>query len=90
MEVNRAELIKLQREVENLRAYVGRIHQYHLGARPSFMFRNQWNNINDALHEISIRTDSISEGVNGLLNGDFQVPWNVKNIPRRNSSVREA
>ena len=58
MEVNSRDLLQLGQELKELQDYLARVHQYHLGAKPSFMHRNHWNSINDALHNSSIRANS--------------------------------
>ena len=50
MEINTIQFQVLEQQLQDLNEFVGRIHQYHLGAKPSFMYRNHWNEINDALH----------------------------------------
>jgi hypothetical protein len=46
-------MMRLQSELKALQDYLQRVHQYHLGAKPAFMQRNHWNEINDALHNSS-------------------------------------
>lgn len=54
MEVSKAEFDRLQKLLQTNLAYVEMIRKYHLGTRPSFMFRNHWNEINDGLAQIKI------------------------------------
>lgn len=56
--MNSRDLLQLGQELKELQDYLARVHQYHLGAKPSFMHRNHWNSINDALHNSSIRANS--------------------------------
>jgi hypothetical protein len=59
--------MKLANEIQQLKDYLSRVHQYHLGAKPSFMQRNHWNEINDALHTATIKADTCSAIANQLI-----------------------
>lgn len=61
------EMLKLAHELQQLKDYLSRVHKYHLGAKPSFLHRNHWNEINDALHNSTIKADTCFAIANGII-----------------------
>ena len=90
MEINELQFKLLQKQIKELSSYLGRVHQYHLGAKPSFMHRNHWNEINDALHNASQqaaicdatakRIEVHRQDIPGRMPYVWAVPWKTSDV----------
>jgi len=90
VEISGTDFQILQQEIKELEDYVARVHQYHLGAKPSFLYRNHWNEINDALHITTLKLSAIRAQASRIERERADVAKNAVPIPRPNFDVREA
>ena len=80
MEINEIQFKALETQLEELDLFAQRIHQYHLGAKPSFLRRNYWNEINDAIYNISFKLSAIRAQAANIRRERADVPRNAQNI----------
>ena len=90
MEISGTDFQILRQEIKELEDYVARVHQYHLGAKPSFLHRNHWNEINDALHLTTLKLIAIRAQAARIERERTDVAKNAVPIPRPDSDIREA
>ena len=90
MEVNEIQFKVLEKQLEELDSFAQRIHQYHLGAKPSFLYRNHWNEINDALHIFETKLAIARLQAARIRSDRAYISGNTQNISGRDSTVWEA
>ena len=90
MEINSKDFKVLQQEIKELEDYVARVHQYHLGAKLSFLYRNHWNEINDALHIFETKLAIARLQAARIRSDRAYISGNTQNISGRDSTVWEA
>lgn len=90
MEVNNIQMLELRNKLHELEDYVARVHQYHLGAKPSFLYRNHWNEINDALHLTTLKIRAIRDQASRIERERADIAKCAVPVPRPNFDVREA